>query len=213
MLYVSPTKDRNGMYDYQFSPVPFPQLPEGFFLVPTGLEEKALAYLPFLKLTINNGAITSIEDNTDARVAANCKTIDEIRAQASARIDGCCSAAIASGVTVNKLHYPLTTLAQLDLKALADAGKDDLYHAAGEAQRLYSAAEFAAIAAAAKEWATVNTTYYDLLKTWVARETDPDKLDAIKYGSKLPDDLMTQLTDLCKSVSIDITKYAALFTA
>jgi hypothetical protein len=33
----------------------------------------------------------------------------------------------------------------------------------------------------------------------------------LPYGSKLPDDLMQQLTDLCKSVGIDVTKYAALF--
>ena len=184
-------------------------LPDGWAEIPESLLPDWEKYKPVVTLTVKDGAITAITDNN----VINVPTLDEIRAQASARIDGCCSAAIASGVTDNKLHYPLTTLAQLDLKALADAGKDDLYHAAGEAQRLYTAAEFVAIAAAAKEWATVNTTYYDLLKTWVVRETDPDKLGAIKYGSKLPDDLMTQLTELCKSVEIDVSKYAALFTA
>ena len=187
----------------------FISLPDGWTEIPKSLLPDWEKYKPFVTLTMKDGAITAITDNN----VINVPTLDELRADAQTRIDGCCSAAVASGVTVNNLHYPLTTLAQLDLKALADAGKNDLYHAAGEAQRLYTAAEFAAIAAAAKEWTTVNTTYYDLLKAWVARETDPDKLGAIKYGSMLPDDLMQQLTDLCKSVGIDVTKYAALFTA
>ena len=51
-----------------------------------------------------------------------------------------------------------------------------------------------------------------LLKAWVARETDSNKLAAIDYGCKLPDDLMTQLTSLCKSVGIDVTKYAVALT-
>lgn len=143
--------------------------------------------------------------------------MDKLRATAQSRIDGCCSAAIASGVTVNKLHYTLTSLAQHDLSVMAAQAKAGttsfLYHADGEAMRVYTADEITAIAAAATEWVTVNTTYYDLLKVWVARETDADKLSGIKYGSKLPDDLMQQLADLCKSVGIDVTKYAAMFSA
>lgn len=142
--------------------------------------------------------------------------MDKLRAAVLSRIDGCCSAAIASGVTVNKLHYTLTSVAQHDLSVMAAQAKAGtasfLYHADGEAMRVYTADEITVIAAAATEWVTVNTTYYDLLKEWMARETDPDKLGTIKYGSKLPDDLMTQLADLCKSVGIDITKYAAALT-
>ncbi len=144
-------------------------------------------------------------------------TVEDIRAAAQSRIDGCCSAAIASGVTVNKLHYTLTALAQHDLSVMAAQAKEGttsfLYHADGEGMRVYTADEITAIAAAATEWVTVNTAYYDLLKSWVTRETDVDKLGTIKYGSKLPDDLMQQLTGLCKSVGIDVSKYAALFTA
>lgn len=144
-------------------------------------------------------------------------TTEQLRADKLAELNGCCSAAIASGVTVNKLHYTLTSVAQHDLSVMAAQAKAGtasfLYHADGEAMRVYTADEIIAIAAAATEWVTVNTTYYDLLKVWVARETDPDKLGAIKYGSKLPDDLMTQLADLCKSVGIDVTKYSGMFAA
>lgn len=182
-------------------------------------------------LIVENGTITNIieADKAFARsmgavemclgadIGKPYPTTEQLRADKLAELNGCCSAAIASGVTVNKLHYMLTSVAQRDLSVMAAQAKAGttsfLYHADGEAMRVYTANEITTIAAAATEWVTVNTAYYDLLKAWVARETDADKLGTIKYGSKLPDDLMTQLADLCKSVGIDVTKYAAMFSA
>ena len=206
-----------GAHDYQTSNLSF-SCPEGWAIVPDSIDMTDFhIYNGFVTLTIEDNTVTSYTPNTEACEAWKTVPIEQLRVNAQSRIDGCCSAAIASGVTVNKLHYTLTALAQHDLSVMvaqAKAGTASfLYHADGEAMRVYTADEITAIAAAATEWFSINTAYYDLLKAWVTRETDVDKLGAIKYGSKLPDDLMTQLTDLCKSVGIDATKYAALFTA
>ena len=194
------------------------QPPEGYAIISDSLDMTDFhTYNGFVALTLEDNTVTAITPNIDAWNAWKTVPVEQLRATTQSRIDGCCSAAIASGVTVNKLHYTLTSVAQHDLSVMAAQAKAGttsfLYHADGEAMRVYTGDEITAIAAAATEWVTVNTAYYDLLKAWVARETDTDKLGTIKYGSKLPDDLMTQLADLCKSVGIDVTKYAAMFSA
>ena len=144
-------------------------------------------------------------------------TIEQLRADKLDELNGCCSAAIYSGVTVGGKHYRLTENDQLSLNAaigLATASGTSISYAAdGETGTLMTAAELAAVGKAGYDWGYVCRSYYGLLYAWVARETDVDKLNTIKYGSKLPDDLMQQLGARCQSVGIDVTKYAALFTA
>lgn len=106
---------------------------------------------------------------------------------------------------------------QLSLNAaigLATAsGKAISYAADGEAATDMTAAELTAVGRAAYDWGYVCRNYYALLKVWIARETDASKLAGIDFGSKLPDDLMQELSAKLSGAGIDVTKYAALFTA
>jgi hypothetical protein len=72
-----------------------------------------------------------------------------------------------------------------------------------------TAAELAAVGKAAYDCGYVCRSYYALLHTWIARETDRDKLSGIDFGKKLPDDLMTELGKELSGAGIDITKYTA----
>lgn len=145
------------------------------------------------------------------------RSVEELRAAALERISGKCSAAIFSGITVDSKHYKLTATAQTNLataQAKIDGGATSvIYSADGEAPALYTAAQITAISAAAYEWGVVNTSYYTTLQSYIAAETDADKLKAIDYGKALPDSNMQQLTALLSSAGIDITKYTAALTA
>ena len=128
------------------------------------------------------------------------------------RIEGKCSAAIYSGVTVDGKHYTLSKNEQ-DALAIAQTKVDKGATAVLYGDGLKDAATITAISAAAYEWGVVCTTYYAYLKQYIAVETDVDKLAAIDFGKALPDSNMQQLTALLSSAGIDITKYGGMFTA
>lgn len=137
------------------------------------------------------------------------------RSAATERISGKCSAAIASGVTVDGKHYTLSDRDQLSLNAAwaqINGGAATVPYAAdGEALADYTAAQITAVGKAAYEWGIVCRTYYGLLYQWVARETDRDKLAGIQYGVKLPDDLMQALAATLSGAGIDVSKYSGMF--
>jgi len=148
-------------------------------------------------------------------------TADELLAQARAaalqRIEGKCSAAIYSGVTVDGKHYRLTENDQLALNAAivlaTSTGETVSYAADGESGTLMTSAQLSAIGKAGYDWGYVCRTYYAYLKRYIGAETDRDKLAAIHFGSSLPDAYMAALTKLLASAGIDITKYATALSA
>lgn len=135
------------------------------------------------------------------------------RAAAMERIDGKCSAAIYSGVTVGDKHFSLTPIAQSNLQnavARVNAGATTVPFAAdGEAMSLYTAEAITALSTAANNWGTVNICYYEQLKAWIAEETDTAVLNAIDYGSMLPEARMTALGTQLAGFGINIIDYAA----
>lgn len=143
-------------------------------------------------------------------------TADELlaaaRTAALGRVEGKCSAAIYAGVDVGGVRYTLSEHEQAALsiaQSKVDKGATSVIYGDG----LKDAATITAISAAAYEWGVVCTTYYAYLKSYIAAETDRDKLAAIHFGSSLPDAYMAALTKLLASAGIDITKYAAALSA
>ena len=147
----------------------------------------------------------------EAEGASDAEFVQAARNAALRRIEGKCSAAIYSGVTVNGKHYTLSKNEQ-DALAIAQTKVDKGATAVLYGDGLNDAATITAISAAAYEWGVVCTTYYAYLKQYVAAETDVDKLAAIDYGKVLPDSYMQQLAALLNSAGIDITKYTAALT-
>ena len=150
-------------------------------------------------------------------------SIDELRVAALDRIDGCTSAAIYAGIDVTpsvtrgKHHYSFTETAQKDISHMMtniSVGTETSFSYKADDEKLnkYSADEIKAISSALTYLGTVCTKYKEELVTWIGRETSSDILSTIKFGIKLPDDLMKDLTDYIVSLGIDPTPYSAMFT-
>lgn len=125
-------------------------------------------------------------------------TLEQIKAEKIKSLSGSCSSSIISGVDVNGKHYGLSDRAQANIdrmSALAIKGQATfLYSADNENMSEFTADEINEIAQVKDAWVMANTAYYGQLKKWINRETDAEEIEAIQYGSKLPDDLINELT-------------------
>ena len=131
-------------------------------------------------------------------------------------LDGKCSGSIYQGLDINSLHYNFTPTSQTNLETIArlitSGQKSFLYRADNEPeQRVYTDTEMNTIIRAKEAWITVNTNYYELLKTWINRENNTEILNTIDYGTILPQDLMLTLKTRCEAIGIDISKYMIIF--
>ena len=149
--------------------------------------------------------------------------VRNFKAEALARIDGCTSAAIYAGIDITpstargKHHYSFTETAQKDISHMMtniSVGTETSFSYKADDEKLnkYSADEIKAISSALTHLGTVCTKYKEELVTWIGRETSDDVLLVIKFGIKLPDDLMKDLTDYIISLGIDPTPYSTMFT-
>lgn len=70
MLLIQQEKNPNGTHnDYSVTGVMLTNVPDGWSVVHPELEELARAILPFVLLTIENGVITALTEDTEAREA------------------------------------------------------------------------------------------------------------------------------------------------
>ena len=83
------------------------------------------------------------------------------------------------------------------------------YHADGEPCILYSAADIMALYVAYKSFVTYQTTYCNMLKLWIRRETDKDVLAGIHYGAALPEDLAAQMQAILRSAQAEMDAVVA----
>ena len=119
-------------------------------------------------------------------------TEEELRAAKLQEAGAACSAAIYAGVEVGEAHYSLTEHDQTEIMAQLTTVKEGAqavpYHADGELCRMYSAAEFAALAQAATAHVFYHRTYCNHLNAWI-RRAGLEELPSISYGAELPEDL------------------------
>lgn len=69
----------------------------------------------------------------------------------------------------------------------------------------YSAADVVVLYAAYKNYVTKHTTYCNLLKKWIKRETDNAVIGAIQYGDNLPEDLTAQMKTILDAATAQLT--------
>ena len=103
-------------------------------------------------------------------------------------------------------HFSLETHDQANIESMFTAvtlgAKEQQYHCDGGEVKAYSAADVVVLYAAYKNYVTKHTTYCNLLKKWIKRETDNAVIGAIQYGDNLPEDLTAQmLTSITAAVS------------
>ena len=56
-----------------------------------------------------------------------------------------------------------------------------------------------------KNYVTKHTTYCNLLKKWIKRETDNAVIGAIQYGDNLPEDLTAQMKTILDAATAQLT--------
>ena len=148
-------------------------------------------------------------------------TIEDYRAKAKARLDGCCSGAIYAGTTVTcsaergAKHYAFTDEAQRAITLMAQGvslGQLSFsYKADDEEYNAYTADEVKVLFKALGDWITANTKYKEILEKWIEQETDTTVLGAIHYGSAPPETLLTELVTYLTQLNIDTTGLVSLF--
>lgn len=128
--------------------------------------------------------------------------VEQVRAVTKAEIGADCSDAIYAGITIGEKRYSLTEHDQTEIMAQLSLVKEGAaavpYHADGELCRMYSAAEFGALAQAATAHVFYNRTYCNHLNAWVKR-ADLAELAAITYGAELPADLAASLAAIVEA--------------
>ena len=174
-----------------------------------------------LKYKYQNGGFAINTDYSPPTQEREIMTLQEATKAKLLELSHKCNATITAGCDVTLSdgttgHISMKDEDQINLiaaQAAVQAGQVGYpYHLDGDLCKVYPAADIVTMATAATQHKLYHTTYCNHLNVWVRRCETVAEVQAIKYGSKLPDDLMTQLADLCKSVGIDITKYTAALT-
>lgn len=105
-------------------------------------------------------------------------------------------------------HFSLTADDQTNINSIFNAvvlgASEYPYHADGEPCTVFSASDIVKLYVATKTLITNETTYNNMLRQWIKRETNIDVLKTITYGSDLPDDLKAQMQEILKSANNQI---------
>ena len=180
----------------------FAAIPEGWAEVPAELEAEAMGYLPYIALTVSDGAITSVAQGTipDPDLSA-------LRTAKLSELSAACNSAIVAGcdVTLSATtgHISLTDEDQINLTTAVGAVNQGAegypYHLDGQLCAIYPAADIIAMGEAATVHKLYHTTYCNHLMAWARRAT-ADELEGIAYGAELPADLAANMEAILNAV-------------
>lgn len=119
-------------------------------------------------------------------------------------VNAVCQNIIYAGVDVETAygieHFSLGVHDQQNLSTikmmLANGLTQYPYHADGKSCVIYSAEDLNKLTETAMTHITYHTTYCNMLRTWITRETDCETVRNIVYGCDLPDDLKEYMAEL-----------------
>ncbi len=123
-----------------------------------------------------------------------------------------CQTLIYAGIDVDlsagKQHFSLETHDQTNIDSMFTAvnlgATEYPYHADGDKCVMYPASDIVKLYVAYKSFVTQQTTYCNFLKVWINRETDPEVIGDIVYGSELPDDLKAEMQTVLEAANAQI---------
>lgn len=169
----------------------------GWAEIPAAFQSIWTAYKPFVHLTTNEaGEITGMEKGEEIG-----PDVEEVRPGKLTELSQACNAAIIAGCDVELStgsgHISLTNEDQINLTNAAATVQSGVamypYHLDGQLCTMYPAADILAMAQAATAHKLYHTTYYNHLASWVKRCTTSAEVQAITYGSELPEDLAANM--------------------
>lgn len=184
------------------------KIPEGFAVCLEKFIPTFTAAKGFVNIIVENGVVTTMTENIEAKVAweigqlpnadvLKLAKLEELSKACNATITAGCDVTLSDGTTG---HISMKDEDQINLmSAIGDVqsgASGAAYHLDGTLCRIYSAADIAIIAAAAKQHKLYHTTYCNHLNEWVRRCETVEAVQAITYGSALPDDLAANFAEV-----------------
>lgn len=127
--------------------------------------------------------------------------LDELKLQKRQEISTTCNQLITNGIDVDlsigKKHFSLTTEDQLNLFGkqvqLASGAEQFEYHADGEKCIYFLKEDMTKIIEAAMSFVSYHTTYCNSMYTWIASVGTKEDLDAITYGTEIPEEYQSDV--------------------
>jgi hypothetical protein len=200
MIIIETTALENGAHRNQTGDAL--TVPDGWIAVPEELEAEAMGYLPYIDMTVSDGAITAV-----AQGAIPEPDPSALRSAKLSELSAACNAAIVAGcdVTLSTTtgHISLTDEDQINLTTAVGAVNQGAegypYHLDGQLCAIYPAADILAMGEAATAHKLYHTTYCNHLMAW-ARRAAADELEGITYGAELPADLAANMEGILNAV-------------
>ena len=129
------------------------------------------------------------------------EALEAVQSAKLAELSAACSQAIIAGCDVELSaasgHISLTAEDQINLTAALNAVEQGAagypYHLDGQLCAVFSAADIRQLAQAAASHKLYHTTYYNHLAAWVRRSETTEEVQAITYGTALPEDLAVNM--------------------
>ena len=136
----------------------------------------------------------------------------QIKSQKLSDMSMACEQTIYHGIDVDlsdgSHHFSLTGNDQTNIDGVFNAivlgATKYPYHADGEPCTMFSANDIVTLYVATKTFVTKQTTYNNMLRQWIKRETDVCVVDSIKYGTDLPSDLNAEMTSILEAANQEI---------
>jgi len=177
-----------------------------FRLEPTGEENPSLYTTDGIPLYKWDGE--QVIRRTEDELAADCiPPLETVQANKLAELSEACSKVIIAGcdVTLSSCagHIALTAEDQINLSTAMSAVEQGAagypYHLDGQLCAIFPGEDITAMAQAATVHKLYHTTYYNHLAAWVRRCKSVEEVQAITYGSELPEDLAANMAAVLAS--------------
>lgn len=139
------------------------------------------------------------------------EALEAVQSAKLAELSAACSQAIIAGCDVELSaasgHICLTAEDQINLTAALNAVKQGAagypYHLDGQLCAVFLAADIRLLAQAAASHKLYHTTYYNHLAAWVRRSETTEEVQAITYGTELPEDLAANMANILGGVETE----------
>ena len=142
------------------------------------------------------------------------EALEAVQSAKLAELSAACSQAIIAGCDVELSaasgHISLTAEDQINLTAALNAVEQGAagypYHLDGQLCAIFSAIDIRLLAQAAASHKLYHTTYYNHLAAWVRRSETTEEVQAITYGTALPEDLAVNMANILGGVETENEK-------
>lgn len=156
-------------------------------------------------ISIENSTYTVYDYGEVPMPPSEAEQMETMRTEKLKAASDACEAAITSGIDVlfgdgRQEHFSLEVPDQSNIDGVFNAvmlgATAYPYHADGKRCKLYSAADIVTLYTAKQSTITQQTTYNNVLRQWIGRETSLEVLKGISYGVELPEDLKAEVADI-----------------